>query len=374
MTSERGPFTATLPGRYYHDPAVYAAEQERIFGRLWTCVGRAEALARPGDYVLAELDGESIIVVRAADGQLRAHVNVCRHRGARLCTDARGHLRGAIQCPYHAWTYGLDGRLTGAPNALREPGFDRDARGLLPIRLEVWQGLIWLNPSDQPGAVDDQVADGLVGRFGSRERFERYRLGELTAAYSITYEVRANWKIIVENYTECDHCAPVHPEFVALIPGFKAPRPYSGPGYAGTPLGDGVGAFSVDGRARLPRLPGLLPEDDRLYYGFTLPTNVLISLFHDHVVLHTLFPRGPGRTTVVCDWLFDPAVAARRTFKPKKTAKPFHTVNKQDWVVCELTQQGVASRAFRPGGIYAPSEYELRLFNDWVLAQLGPDA
>src|SRR5947209_6528423 len=146
-------FASTLPGRYYYDPAIYEREQERIFSRMWVCVGRVEAFPQPGAYQTVTVGQESIIVVRNKDGVLNAFLNVCRHRGARLCTEATGHLKGSIQCRYHAWTYGLDGRLIGAPNVLHDGYFDRARYGLVPVRLEVWEGLIWLNLADEPPAV-----------------------------------------------------------------------------------------------------------------------------------------------------------------------------------------------------------------------------
>src|SRR5881275_199741 len=109
------PLLSTLPGRYYHDPAIYEQEQERIFERMWVCAGRAEQAPRPGDYFAADLGRESVLVVRGRDGALRAFLNVCRHRGARLCAEARGRLKGTLRCRYHAWSYALDGRLVGAP-------------------------------------------------------------------------------------------------------------------------------------------------------------------------------------------------------------------------------------------------------------------
>src|SRR6266571_5094328 len=155
-------FLLTLPGRYYYDPAIYEREQERIFASMWVCVGRAEALAGAGAYRTVLIGRESIIVVRNRDGSLQAFFNVCRHRGARLCTQAVGHLKGSIQCRYHAWTYGLDGRLIGAPNVLNMDDFDRAAFGLLPVALEVWEGLIWLNMADAPTPIADQVDGPIV--------------------------------------------------------------------------------------------------------------------------------------------------------------------------------------------------------------------
>jgi Rieske 2Fe-2S family protein len=373
VASSQPRFSSTLPGRYYYDPAIFERERERLFGRLWTCVGLAQQLPRPGDFRTVELAGESILLLRTTDDELRAFYNVCRHRGARLCTTRQGHASGALQCLYHAWTYALDGRLIGAPNILQAADFDRTAYGLLPVPLTLWQGLLWLSLAEQPPSLATQIGPALFERFGDQPTFDRYTVGHLTAARTLVYSVAANWKIIVENFTECYHCSPVHPEFVRLLPGFRTATAYSGPGYAGTPLADDVEAFSITGRASRSRLPGLVDEDERLYYGFVLPPNVLVNLLPDHVVIHIAEPIGPAQTQVTCHWLFDPTMAVEPNFDPSDAVELFDLVNRQDWQVCELTQQGVRSRAYHHGGLYVPSEYELRQFNDFVLAHLAEE-
>src|SRR5712692_10285787 len=172
-------FLSTLPGRYYYDPAIYDREQELIFSQMWVCAGRADKIADPGAYQVVTVGRESIIVVRSRDGVLRAFLNVCRHRGARLCNEAVGQLKGSIQCRYHDWTYGLDGRLIGAPNVLNDAQFDRMNFGLLPVALEVWEGLIWLNLADDPAPLGDQIHEPIIERFGSYAPFARYELGSL---------------------------------------------------------------------------------------------------------------------------------------------------------------------------------------------------
>src|SRR6266571_4655398 len=205
-------FASTLPGRYYYDPAIYEREQEQIFSRMWVCIGRADAIPDPGAYRVVTIGRESIIVVRSRDGVLSAFLNVCRHRGARLCTEASGQLKGSIQCRYHAWTYGLDGRLIGAPNVLNIAEFDRTAYGLLPVALAVWEGLIWLNLMDEPAPATTQLNPTIIERFGDYDRFSRWGVGELKIGRSITYEIQANWKLLLENFMECYHCGPMHPE------------------------------------------------------------------------------------------------------------------------------------------------------------------
>src|SRR5579883_2070801 len=176
-TRQASPFLSTFPGRYYYDPAIYAQEQECIFSRMWVYGGVANSLPKPGDYRVLQIASESVIVVRNKQGALQAFLNVCRHRGARLCSAASGHLNGSIQCRYHAWTYGLDGKLIGAPNVLPEAQFERALYGLLPVALEVWQGLIWLNLSDKPASLADQLHGILARRFSSDATFARYGVG-----------------------------------------------------------------------------------------------------------------------------------------------------------------------------------------------------
>ena len=359
----------TLPGRYYYDPAIYELEQERIFSQMWVCVGCAGAISDVGAYQTVSIGRESAIVVRNRDGKLNAFLNVCRHRGSRLCTAAAGQLKGSIQCRYHAWTYGLDGRLIGAPNVLHDEHFDRTAYGLMPVALQVWEGLTWLNLADDPAPVETQLNTPILERFGSYAPFARYGIGKLKVGKTITYEVQANWKLLLENFMECYHCGPMHPELCQLLPAFRSGKADYVAGEAAT-LADSAGAFTITGKASRPPLPGLLPTDLRRYYGIVLTPNMLLNLLDDHVVIHTLEPQGPAHTRVTCDWLFDAEVMARQDFDPMDAVEIFDIVNRQDWEVCELAQLGMTSRAYKSGGIYVPSERHIRAFADFVLERL----
>jgi phenylpropionate dioxygenase-like ring-hydroxylating dioxygenase large terminal subunit len=369
MAPSESLFLSTLPGTYYYDPAIYELELEKIFSTMWVCAGRADTLPpKPGAYQVVTIGRESVIVVRNRDGVLQAFLNVCRHRGARLCSEAAGQLKGSIQCRYHAWTYGLDGRLIGAPNVMNDERFDRAAFGLLPVALDIWEGFIWLNLSDNPPPVATQLNLQIIRRFGSYEPFARYGIGELKIGKTLTYEVQANWKLLLENFMECYHCGPMHPELCHLLPGFRSGKTYT-EGDAAMLAGD-VEAFTITGRASRPPLKGLLPEDLRRYVGEVLLPNVLINLLDDHVVVHTVWPERPDLSRVVCDWLFDPQITALPDFDPMDAVELFDIVNKQDWEVCEMTQQGMASKAFRSGGVYVPIEQHIRELVDFVLEKL----
>ena len=362
------PFASTLPGRYYYDPAIFAQEQEHIFGKMWVYACRADALSEAGSYQVVTVAGESIIVVRNKDGILQAFLNVCRHRGARLCNQQSGQLKGAIQCRYHAWTYGLDGQLIGAPNVLRELEFDRTAYGLLSVALKVWEGLIWLNLSEDLLSFDDQINDPIVHQFAGTAPVDRYNLGKLKVGKSISYDVHANWKLVLENTLECYHCGPMHPELCDLLPAFRASWiDFEG---EGTELAENIEAFTISGKASRPPLPGLIPEDLRRYYGILLMPNVFLNLLSDHVVIDTFFPLGSELTRVTCDWLFDPEVISMAGFDPMDAVEVLHLVNLQDWEVCEITQKSMASRAFEHGGIYTPLEQHIRGLVDYILKKL----
>jgi len=201
----------TLPGRYYTSPEIFAEEVERIFTRRWVCVGRAAELPDPGDYFLADVAGESVIVLRDQGGTLRAHYNVCRHRGTRLCEERRGRLSETIQCPYHAWTYTLDGQLIGAPHMSEVEGFHKRDYPLRSPALAEWEGFLLINLAPDPEPFAQAFAP-LIGRFA------RFNIANLRSARRIDYDVRANWKLIFQNYSECLHCPVIHPELAKLAP------------------------------------------------------------------------------------------------------------------------------------------------------------
>ncbi len=185
----------TLPQRYFVSPEVFAEEQEKIFWKQWVLVGHQSQLPKPGDYFVAEIASESLVIVRDKGGEVLGFYNVCRHRGTRLREDRNGHL-SAIQCPYHAWTYGLDGRLIGAPHMDQVPGFDKADYSLNAVNMWLWEGFIFVNLADSPTPAEKVFAP-LAGKFS------HWNLPKLRSAKRIEYDVRANWKLIFENYGSC---------------------------------------------------------------------------------------------------------------------------------------------------------------------------
>lgn len=192
----------TLSRADYSSDEVFEAERERIWFGGWVAIGRAEEVGDPGDYLVRDVAGESVFVVRNAAGELHAFYNVCAHRGTKLLDNGPGHASRALKCPYHAWSFDLDGGLIGTPNVHEDEAFERDDYPLAPIRVGTYDGFLFisLEPDVEPLRESLLVgAETIVG-------FDRYAMGELRVARRIDYDVGANWKVIVENYNECLHC------------------------------------------------------------------------------------------------------------------------------------------------------------------------
>ncbi|MER8186082.1 aromatic ring-hydroxylating dioxygenase subunit alpha [Kitasatospora sp. NPDC094015] len=355
----------TLPGSAYTDPQAFAREQERIFERMWFCTVRASDLAAPGRFRTVQVGRESVLVTSDREHAVRAYLNVCRHRGARLCTEEAGEVRRTFRCSYHAWTYGLDGRLVAAPNLARMPDIDRTEYGLVPVHVREWLGYVWVCLAADPPSFEQDVIGAATERLGDPAAIDHYQADALAVGRTIRYDVRANWKLIVENFMECYHCATIHPELTGVLPEFAG-------GYAaqyyvghGAEFAAGAEGFTVDGSAGVDRIPGVTAEQDRRYYAVTVKPQVFVNLVPDHVIVLRMYPLAADRTVVECDWLFLPEVVdSGRDLGP--SVELFHRVNLQDFEACERCQPAMDSRAYRAGGVLVPSEHHIRSFHDWV--------
>ncbi|MGH9060116.1 MAG: aromatic ring-hydroxylating oxygenase subunit alpha, partial [Acidimicrobiales bacterium] len=178
----------TLSGRYYTDPEVFAAEQDAIFSAVWVAAARTADMVQAGQWRVVQVGRESVIVARGTDGELRAFLNVCRHRGSRLCTAESGTAKRAFQCGYHAWTYGLDGRLIAAPNLTSMPDVDRAAHGLVPVPLREWVGYVWLCLAPEPPDFGESVVAQVTERLGDPDAVDAWSIGELALGRRITYD------------------------------------------------------------------------------------------------------------------------------------------------------------------------------------------
>lgn len=357
------PLPSTLPGRDYHAPEIFELERERIFHARWVCVGREEQVADPGDFLVRDVIDESVLVVRNRSGDLRAFYNVCRHRGSRLCDAARGNFGRFILCPYHAWSYTLDGRLNATPHVGDVTGFDRDDYPLHPIALDTWEGFVFVNLAETRRPLLEQLGS-------SASEFARYRVGSLRVGHVIEYDVAANWKIVIENYSECLHCPAVHPELCEIVPSYRKGLVVDPGGGWGSSMGEGATTFTRTGRSSLPGLPGLSDEDRRTYYGAVAFPNLVLNFHSDHVMTYRLDVVTATRTKVISEFLFTPETIAADDFDPSEIVEFWDLIGVQDWKVCERVQKGVMSRSFQRG-VYPPQDHFVYDFNQLYLRERG---
>jgi glycine betaine catabolism A len=334
----------TLPARYYVDPAYFLEERERFFAGMWAFVGREDDVPKAGDAVLREVAGESLIVVRGDDGIIRAFYNVCRHRGTRLLTEAESCVGKRIQCPYHAWNYDLQGRLVGAPHMDEGPRFRKEDYPLKSVDLAAWDGHLFVHLAENRKPLGDQLGD-------LRSKFKPWGMGDLVRAHRINYDVAANWKLILQNFSECLHCAVIHPALQQLSHYLSGENEPATSAYLGglMDLRDGVETLSMGGKSPRAPLPGLGEADRKRVYFYVLLPNLLLSLHPDYMITHRLTARACDRTEIVCDFHVHPDELARPGFDLADVVEFWDMTNRQDWHVSELTQLGLKSRAYSPG-------------------------
>jgi glycine betaine catabolism A len=341
-----------LPRAAYIEEEVFAWEERHFFRGGWMCVGRAEDVATPGDQRAGKAGRAGVFLVRGADGVVRGFANACRHRGHELLASGQGRNLHIVVCPYHSWSYHLDGTLRGAPGFETLDGFDPAENGLVELPTSEWGGLLFVDASGKGGPFSDHVRglDPLVGP---------YEPERLKTARRHQYIVESNWKILSENYQECYHCSVIHPQLCRVSP------PNSGENYR--PDGDGrwVGGWmalaegaetmSLDGRTPLSPLRGLDAEARRQVIYIVLFPNVLLSLHPDYVMTHILTPLSAGRTGVECGWAFAPEDLDGPGFDPSFAVDFWDITNRQDAAACESVQRGLSSTV-NPPGLLSPRE------------------
>jgi glycine betaine catabolism A len=352
-----------LPPAAFTDPAVLDWEVENIFCDGWICLGHISQVDEPGKFLMRELGRESVVVIGGEDGRPRAFHNVCRHRGARIVTDAAGQVNRRLRCPYHAWSYDLDGALRAAPHMDGVEGFDPSCTGLAPVRLSTLGGLLLVDLGGDAPDPAEHIGDLLT-------HLERYRTETLRSGGKIDYEVQANWKGIAENYNECLHCPGVHPELNALS-NYMSGEEITGEGaWCGgsmTLTGDGAATMGSEGghATTRPTIEGLDGDDLKSILYFSLFPNALVSFHPDYLMLHTLFPKAPDRTDVVCEFFFEPRAIEAPDFDPSDAIGFWDLTNRQDWGVCQLAQLGAGSRGYTAGR-YSLEETDTHAFDRMV--------
>jgi Rieske 2Fe-2S family protein len=354
----------------YVDPDTWRHERDRVLFGEWFCIGRVADLGldEVARIAVVEVAGESVLVTRDDDGALHAAYNVCRHRGSQL-RPVEGEPdpapqaceASALRCPYHSWTYGLDGRLLRAPHV--DEALDPDEFSLTRVAVDTWAGFVFLHLTPE-GA--DPLAAAVSGPATS---LANYALGDLVTGAVMTYDVAANYKVILENYNECYHCGPVHPELCRLVPDF------AGGGTdldwaEGIPHREGAWTFTLTGTTTRAPLRGLTEVERTRHKGDLVYPNLMLSASADHVAAFLLQPRAVDRTTVVCSLLFAADEVAGPAFDAADAHDLWDLVNHQDWAICESVQRGMSSRSYRHGW-FAPMEDESLDIRRWLLPRVA---
>ena len=389
-----------LPRAFALDADIHVRELDAIWRASWLFVGVTSQVPAPGDFLCLTLSaGDSVIVVRAEDGELAALHNTCRHRGMPVCAEESGHARRWV-CPYHQWSYALDGGLLGCGGEDLDPG----SYGLRRAAVAEIGGLVfvWLGTSGAEPAPPDDAARDLGGALRA-QGLDRARV-----AHQIDYEVAANWKLVWENNRECWHCHAGHPEYVTAnfdaapdtarsrdaaahraaehaaalaelaapadqhdVPGLYA-FPAPGPWWSAnrTPLRAGFVTESLDGQPVAPLMGDYTTHDVGTLRLRTVP-NFWCHASADHAVLTRLLPAGPERTAIRVMWLVDEAAQPGRDYDLDRLLPFWQLTSEQDWALCERNHAGVRNPAFLPGPYSPRREYNVQAFVDWYLARIG---
>lgn len=359
----------TLPGKYYHSKKIYKKEVKKIFYKFWMYACRAEDISEIGDYKLINIEDESIILLRDKLKEVKALFNVCSHRGTQLCDVSKGNFKSkSIQCPYHAWTYGLDGKLLSAPLMKEGHGFEKKACALPKASVYIWEGFVFINLDKNPIPFEEQM-EALIGKFTN------WNMEELRVAKHIRYKLNCNWKLILQNYQECYHCPGVHPLLSELTPFQSAQHDAS----KGAVIGGFMditkerGSMTMDGTAAGPPLCEVSGDDLQRVYYYSIYPNMLLTPHPDFVMFHHITPLGPNKIINDCYWLFHPDVINDPEAQNgiNSAVDFWDLTNRQDWQVCEQMQRGTKSKRFTRG-YYSGREDVLLQLDKELLKALGP--
>ncbi len=355
----------TLPARYYTDPELFRRELRAVHHDMWLHAGRMEQLPEPGSYFLVRFAGVNVIVVRDQNGDIAAFHNTCRHRGTLLCKEDEGRIAGRIRCPYHAWTYELDGQLVGAPNMEKVAGFRMEDHPLGSVASATWDGHIFINLSPQPIPFDEHLA-------GLDKKFAPWQMAGLKRVERRVYHAKANWKLIFQNYSECLHCPIAHPLLNKLSHYMSGDNEPPQPTYLGgrMDLRPGVKTLTMDGQTNRDPFPGISAEDARHVYYYALLPNFLLNLHPDYMLTFQLWPIAVDRTDIVCEWHFHPDEIAKPDFDASGAVDFWELTNQQDWELSDRAQEGISNFGYQPGP-YSNREELLFGLDRWLLERLA---
>lgn len=353
-----------MPREFVTSQRIFDLETQNIFRSSWICVARIAEFQSSGVLPIV-FEDQRLILIRSDDGSVRAFRNFCRHRGSLLVTaDNCSNIGQRIQCPYHAWTYGRDGKLLAAPNMDGIAEFHKEDFGLIEVPCSTFGGFVWIN-----GSPEQSLSDFLSP---VQSQFDRWSLNELNVVAEFKYEVQANWKLIFQNYNECYHCPIVHPLLNRLTPYKDTSNDLESGPILGGPMSLSAESetMSTTGKAVGILLPLLDDRQARSVNYFTIFPTMFLSTHPDYVLIHLIQRVNIRRTKVTCQFLFHPESDSLHNFDPSPAVEFWDMTNQQDWKVCELAQAGMEDSSFIPGP-YSNLESVLAAFDQHYLAQVN---
>jgi Rieske 2Fe-2S family protein len=368
----------TLPKEFYLDPEHFKKEMDVFFYNNWLYACRVDKVKNVGDYKVFDVGDQSIIITRSKDDKIQAFHNTCAHRGSILTTESEGCFKGkAVICPYHAWTYKLDGTLNNTPHLVDCDNFKKEDHSLFNIQVEEWQGCVFINLNqDDTQSLQDFLEDQSIVS-GMRN----WNLKSLKTRYYSKDVIQCNWKLFWDNYAECLHCPGVHPEYCAIVPIYGAglldedtknlkgksfePNNMPAPG-----MREGLSTWTIDGKSKLPALPDLSDEEkaENFHYFSTKP-NFLIEALKECVILMTIIPKEADVTEVVTEILYDANLSEKDDIEVEKINDFIELVMKQDLDICEVNQKGLKSNRFK-NGVLTANEYGVYNFHQWIRSEI----
>lgn len=374
----------SLERDFYTDAGIFDKEWQRIWRRQWLFAGTVAAIPKPGDYFVYQLGSDSVIVIRGNNAEVFAHHNTCRHRGSLICLEEKGHAPKLV-CPYHQWVFDKNGKLLKA--RLMPEDFDTHSHGLHPVKVEVVEGFIFI-------CLNDEAPDFEALRRDYTAFLRPYQVNQSRLAFSKRYTLRTNWKLVAENFRECYHCGPAHPEYCSAVVGANLredisellpikQREWQQKGLATElvdftpetthfgiryPLRPGVHSYSLDGKAvSIPM--GQHPDHDAGVLGLVNYPNFWMDAVSDYMWTMRITPISASNTQIDLAWLVDEKAEQGKDFELEHLVAFWKVTGEQDWELCENNFSGIESSHYQPGP-YAPVEDDVRRFVDWYIAEM----
>jgi phenylpropionate dioxygenase-like ring-hydroxylating dioxygenase large terminal subunit len=374
----------SLEQPFYMHPQIFEIEWQHIWKKFWLFAGTTAEIPKPGDYFIYKVQNDSIIVIRGSRGEVYAHYNTCRHRGSLICLEDKGNAAKFV-CPYHQWVYDKDGTLLKA--RLMPDDFDKTTHGLQPVHVEVASGFIFISLSDDPPDFSKVIKD-------YAPLLDPFRINNAKVAYQKQYILRTNWKLVAENFRECYHCGPAHPEYCSAVIGANMKESadeilaekkieWQNKGLAADnvdftgdsfhfavryPLRPGVLSYSLDGKA-IAKPMGDHKDFDAGVLGLVVLPNFWMDAVSDYMWTMRLTPTSASETIIDLAWLVDGNAREGADYNLDRLTDFWRITGEQDWALCENNYKGVESSKYTPGP-YAPVEADVAKFVDWCVERL----